>query len=306
MRNDQYLEQLLVETGAFRDLENPVILTSGELSIYYINTEKICPDGGKWEKFGHDPFGMIYHSIIMAKEHPSFQGVIDRLSEGVNSLFPITSKQPLAVSGGQRRDWLFSGPVAVRVGEQGVPHLSLYQQEEGKKDRINAIYPDGSIDDNPSLEGWQIIHVADIITTGSSAYRKENGKEKGWIPRLKERGASIEHLVTVVSREQGGELLLAKQGVITHSLISIDERFLKTYSTNPKMALRYKKDQQGWAEEYLIKNGTTRFADYFDPQGGKQERAYKFLKRYEMVLKQSQGQKELEEVVWKKYRIRFK
>lgn len=300
------MEQLIVETGAFIDLENPVILASGELSIYYINTEKLCPDGGKWEQFGDDHFGMIYHSTIMAREHHSFQGVIDRLSESVNSLFPIASKQPLAVSGGQRRDWLFSGPVAVRLGEQGLPHLSLYKQEEGKKDRINLIYPDGSVDDNPSLEGWYVVHVADIITKGFSAYRKENGKEKGWIPLLRERGASIEHLVAVVTREQGGELLLAEQGVIVHPFISIDKSFLNTYSTTSQTALKYKESPQEWANDYLKQNSAVRFARYFDPLGGKQERGYKFLKKYESVLKYSGGWAELKQAVEERYGIKFK
>ena len=46
--------EILKNTGAYSDLEEPVILASGELGIYYINTEKIMPDEGTWKKYGNN------------------------------------------------------------------------------------------------------------------------------------------------------------------------------------------------------------------------------------------------------------
>ena len=72
MTSHPRLSQLLVETKAFRDLEKPVILASGDLGIYYINTEKLVQDGGEFEKYGESSLAMIMHAIRMTEIHPTF------------------------------------------------------------------------------------------------------------------------------------------------------------------------------------------------------------------------------------------
>ncbi len=52
MESHPRISELLVETGAYSDLSDPVILTSGQLGIYYINTEKLVQDDGEWKEFG--------------------------------------------------------------------------------------------------------------------------------------------------------------------------------------------------------------------------------------------------------------
>ena len=80
MTNNEDVCKLLIKTGAFKDLDEPVILTSGELGIYYVNTEKLCMDGGKFNEFGDDSEAMSKHAFNMMKIHPEFNEVVDVLA----------------------------------------------------------------------------------------------------------------------------------------------------------------------------------------------------------------------------------
>jgi hypothetical protein len=103
--NDPRISQLLVETKAFKDLDKPVILTSGELGIYYINTEKLAQDNGEFEKYGDDSQAMIAHAIRMTQQHSTFGEVIDILTEDAKRLMAsLVRNNEYGISGGQRRD----------------------------------------------------------------------------------------------------------------------------------------------------------------------------------------------------------
>ena len=128
MESHSTISKLLVKTGAFKDLDEPVILTSGELGIYYINTEKLCPDDGKWKEYGDNSQAMINHAIKIMRDNRDFREVIDILVEQAEVLLP--RKDAKVISGGQRRDWLFSGPVANRLN---LDHISLYKDGKQKK-----------------------------------------------------------------------------------------------------------------------------------------------------------------------------
>ena len=138
MISDPRISELLVETGAYRDLDKPVILASGQLGIFYINTEKLCQDGGEFERYGDDSRAMMNHAIRMMGEHPSFEEVIDVLAENASRLLPKVGHR--RISGGQRRDWIFSGPVANKLS---LPHLSIYK--DGRIEEVvvynKCLYP---------------------------------------------------------------------------------------------------------------------------------------------------------------------
>ncbi len=70
MESNKRISELLVETGAYTDLDKPVILTSGELGIYYVNTEKLCQDSGKFKEHGDNSQAMIQHALEMIEEGP--------------------------------------------------------------------------------------------------------------------------------------------------------------------------------------------------------------------------------------------
>jgi len=297
MVSNPRISQLLVETQAYRDLPQPVILTSGELGIYYINTEKLVQDGGEWEKVGDNSQAMISHAIRMMCEHPTFGEVIDILKERSIELLrsnpsPLRAGTRYAISGGQRRDWLFSGPVARQLN---LPHLSIY-----KDGKIEAIDECGNIADS-GLIRVVALHISDLLTEASSCYRVEAGEEKGWVPTLRSEGVHVRDLLAVVTRGQGGERNLAHHGVYAEAMVSIDEDFLRQYSENPERAVAYLRDPKEWSGRYLRENGALALLPAFDPQRQKDDRATKFLQRYGAVLKDAGKWEELDNAVREKY-----
>ena len=297
IESNKRISELLIETGAYKDLDKPVILASGELGIYYINTEKLCQDNGKFNDYGDDSQLMIEHAIKMTKEHPIFKEVIDILSEDVRGL--LSKANPAcncAVSGGQRRDWIFSGPVARNLG---IEHISLYKS--GISEMVN---PEGKISSTDlDLENYYIVHISDLLTEGSSAYRKEDGEKKGWVPMIKNAEGKIRDLVTVVTRLQGGEEILKRQKVNVKSFVAIDDDFIKNYSKYPDRAIEYMKNPRAWSENYLKENGALGLLNAFDPNGGKLDKAKKFLIRYGGFLMEWGKTKELEAAVKNKYNL---
>lgn len=55
MKSHPRASEILVESGAFSDLNVPVVLASGKLGIYCINAEKTLGDAGKWEELAKMP-----------------------------------------------------------------------------------------------------------------------------------------------------------------------------------------------------------------------------------------------------------
>lgn len=292
IQSNQRISKLLVETGAYSDLNEPVILTSGELGIFYVSTQKLCQDGGEFEEYGDDSYAMIQHALNMREEHPTFKEVIDILAEKVEELSDL---EDCFISGGQRRDWLFSGPVANKLS---LPHVSLYK--DGKVEVIDG----GGIIEPESLEGMYGIHIVDLITEGSSVYRMEDDVEKGWVPMLRQKGAHIDNLLAVVTRQQGGEEMLAKKGVLVHPFVAIDQDFLNKHSTNAEESIEYSKDKEAptrWSKKYLREHGALDLIGDFNPKAKKEKRTKAFLERYGSVLKEAGKLDELKQAVNEKY-----
>ena len=301
MKSNERISQILVDTKAYRDLDDPVILTSGQLGIYFINTEKILQDNGGWEKFGENSAELIKHSIQIMEKNPNFKEAINIMAHEMVSYVTdeVMEDENYAIAGGQRRDWIFSGPIAHILK---APHISLYKQTEGKPDRIEVIDFKGNKINDFNIGGLYSILFSDLITEGSSQYKKVNGVEKGWIPMLRERGSIVEHVGVVVTRLQGGEENLKKLGIETHSFVAIDEDFLRTYSTNPERALAYQSNPTAWSEMYLRENGALSLVKAFDPNA-KDRRDKLFLSRYGEILKEAGKFGELEDAVKQNYNI---
>lgn len=288
MEGSERISELLVKTGAYTDLDEPVILTSGELGIYYINTEKLLEDNGEWKQFWDDSNAMVQHAIAMELKNPNFKEVIDIVAQQVDNMLP--EKGTYAISGGQRRDWLFSGPVAARLK---LGHVSLY-----KDGKIEVIRP-ADLEYKPTTEitdfsGTTVLHISDLLTKASSAYRTEGGTEKGWIPMLRHNNAEVKDLIAIVTRVQGGEERLREQNVNVHSFVSIDEGFLKKHSTKSERAVEYINNPEAWTEAYLKENGAMALLETFNPRGGKLERAKAFLDRYGNCLAEKNKYEELD------------
>ena len=281
MQSNQIVSQALVASGAYKDLPQPIIFTSGELGITYINTDKLVGDNGVWEQFGNDAGGMIAHAISVTKENPKYDAVIDVLAEKVKLLDPNVQ----AISGGQRKDWLFSGPVAQKLG---LMHISLYKQHASvEKIEISLPEMEGPVTipyerdvNTVLLRRLNVIHIADLLTVGSSCYRIENGFAKGWFQMLRGQGAYAHTLITVVNRSEGGEKELAEQNIITLPIVTIDDDFIRRHSEYPEQVLEYRQNPRVWSERYLQRHGALAFIDDFNPEGKRVHYAKKFFERY--------------------------
>jgi orotidine-5'-phosphate decarboxylase len=272
MTSNPIIAAHLKRTGGYQDV-NPVILTSGEIGIYYVNTEKLIEDNGEFIDYGDNAGDMYKHAISMMDKNKNFRQIIEILADTAKTLLPHDNA---AISGGQRRDWLFSAPVAKLLG---VPHISLYKQEDGKEDRIE-VHANGGTRQHISIKDFHVVHVADLITEGSSYYTGKDGKVSGWLPMLAQAGAKVKDSLIVATRLQGGEEMLRERGVTAHTFVSIDDTFLQEHSNNPERAVAYFKDPEKWSKEYLSTNGARALAKNFDPCGKNVDRASKFMSRY--------------------------
>ena len=213
--SSNFISKRLATTLAFKDLSDPVILTSGELGIYYINTEKLLGDEGMWKTYGENDHAMIQHASAMMVRDADFRHAINLMAESVQVL--LGSPTSPAISGGQRRDWLFSGPIAAVLG---IPHVSIY-----KDGKMNVVYSNAKREIIESLDGYNVVHVVDLLTEGSSVLSAEGNS--GWVPWVRKAGGEVSSLYTVVNRNQGGKERLEKVGVETFSAVSIDEAFVQ-------------------------------------------------------------------------------
>ena len=298
MTNERVAE-LLVRSGAYRDLDQPVVLASGQLGIYFINTEKLLGDKGKWKEFGNDPLKMYNHLLTVMEHNSDFAEVIGVLRDQARDLLLKPSPASYGViSGGQRRDWLFSMPVASKLG---ISHLTHFKDQDPV-----LLWAAGYQMEKPIQErDYCTVHIVDLITEGSSIYACKDGHETGWLPGIRNVSTypeEVKGLIAVVDRLQGGKEMLRDQGVGLTSCVQIDELFLWNFSTNQHRALAYHSDPTAWSEEYLKKHGAVAFAGVFDPNGGNLKRAGNFMDRYESVLRDAGKLQELETVVQEIYK----
>lgn len=301
MENHPFISQALMETEAYKDLQAPVILASGELGIYYVNTEKLLQDNEAFNAFSDNANAMISYAVQIMKHHAIFNTTIDILAIKAAEL--LDKNKNCTISGGQRRDWLFSGPVAYRLG---IPHIAIYKN--GKREMSYKLN-DGFIKEPqlpPRLQDRRVLHIADIITEGSSIHRGDCGIYEGWVPWLRADGANIEDVITVVTRQQSGEEMLQKHRINVHSFVAIDQNFLRKHSKNPEQACAYHANPKLWSENYLKEHGAIALLTTFDPKSGKTYRAQKFLRRYETVLQTTGKLDELNNAVKQKYSISLK
>ena len=216
----------LFETQALRvaPADEPFWYTSGLFGPYYINTHFLYGseaaarelllqiDGGAADASpeGRTAFLQRLDADIEAQRQRSgiFRDVVQALVEAA------TPHRPALISGGERRDFFFSIPVARALG---LPHLSLF------KDGSRALSWPGEareavldpVSGDEALPDGEVLHIADLVTEGSSYTR-------AWIPFLAESGYTLRHSLAVVDRAQGGDALLAEAGVTLEALARFD------------------------------------------------------------------------------------
>lgn len=295
MASDPFILEQLVRTGAYRDLDEPVILTSGELGIYFINTEKLLEDDGAWQAYADDPMGMAAHMGRVWALRPNVKELLDRLLDRVYDVESASDRESALFSGGARRDWPFSTLAAL---SEGAPHIAWFKEGYGILHDGRRFIAELRDAEASPINDSLVLHISDLQTKGSSTYNPATSPPSGWVANVWRHGGTIYDVFTVVDRLQGARAVLerapesgGKNAVNLHALVEIDDDFLLAASLNPARALEYRRDDHAWAENYLREHGTSALVDTFDPAGGKQERAVKFLKKFESVLAEDDGRR---------------
>ena len=206
----------LFETDAVRVCPEgqPFWYTSGKLGPFYINTQflygseaaansllKTIEEACAGEKLAF--YDKVWADIsAQLASCPIYAQLIDLLTEAAAKL------DVDFVSGGERRDFFFSMPVARKLG---LGHLSIFKD-------LSCVYTDKdgvSMDAaQAGLAGKKSVHISDLITVASSYIR-------AWIPAVESLGARIAYSLAVVDRDQGGSDILAKAGCPLTTLVTI-------------------------------------------------------------------------------------
>lgn len=206
----------LFETDAVRVCPEgqPFWYTSGKLGPFYINTQflygseaaanallKTIEEACAGDKMAF--YDKVWADISAQLEScPIFSQLIDLLVEEAKKM------DVDFVSGGERRDFFFSMPVAKKLG---MGHLSIFKD-------LSCVYTDANgVSMDPAeanLAGKKSVHIADLITVASSYIR-------AWIPAVEALGAKIAYSLAVVDRDQGGSEILEKAGCPLTTLITI-------------------------------------------------------------------------------------
>ena len=206
----------LFETDAVRVCPEgqPFWYTSGKLGPFYINTQflygseaaanallKTIEEACAGDKLAF--YDKVWADISAQLEScPIFSQLIDLLTEEARKM------DVDFVSGGERRDFFFSMPVAKKLG---LGHLSIFKD-------LSCVYTDeNGVSMDPAkanLAGKKSVHIADLITVASSYIR-------AWIPAVEALGAKIAYSLAVVDRDQGGSDILANAGCPLTTLITI-------------------------------------------------------------------------------------
>jgi len=255
------LERLIRTQGIVvrqSEREEPFWYTSGRPGPFYVQTENIAgnPASGEIlrritetlaaEKTGDDKLQQIWHLVMNAVgRDPEYKKSIDLLTD---YLLASGVEKPDVISGGERRDWFFSIPLAAALG---VPHAFLLKS--------GGVWHSNEFGEPVfnTLAGKRVLHVADIINLGSSYTRH-------WLPTLNRLEAAITHTLSVAVRGQEGVRNLAEAGVDVITPVIVDAGlFEELYRLGliPNFAReeigQYFASSQAWTEELLRQSGAT-------------------------------------------------
>lgn len=213
----------LFETDAVRVCPEaqPFWYTSGKLGPFYINTQflygseaaanallAVIEEAAKGDRLAF--YDKVYAPIeAQLASCPIYAQLIDLLADAARKM------DVDFVSGGERRDFFFSMPVARRLG---LGHLSIFKD-------LSSVYTDAqgvSMESAAAgLSGKRSVHIADLITVASSYVR-------AWIPAVESLGAKISASLAVVDRDQGGAKILMDAGCPLTTLVTVKPDLFET------------------------------------------------------------------------------
>ncbi len=214
MKNN--LVKSLFDTKALRvcDGENPFWYTSATIGPYYINTHFLYGDEADAVQFLEHidsatadkqtcSKSLFDHTAAQLKKSDIYAATITEIVDYIKA--NINVDEIAYISGGERRDWFFSIPIAELLGKK---HITIF------KDGSSVLWDGKQTVPAEGLSG-NVLHIADLITEASSYKR-------AWIPAVKGLGCDIKWSIAVVDRLQGGAELLEGYGIASHSLVKVD------------------------------------------------------------------------------------
>ena len=223
MNTDERIVRALFDTKALRisSPDQPFFYTSGTIGPYYINTHFLYGSEAEAQELltkieaavrQPEKLTALLLPLLMKQyeENSTYRLVIDALSSKAAEL-PHD-----IISGGERRDFIFSLPVAQLSGN---PHLSILKSGEvwfGRRTDDIEYEPEKG-----ELAGQQVLHISDLVTAASSYTRT-------WIPAVTGTGATMPHTLTVVDRDQGGKRALASVRTTLHALTTFSAELFET------------------------------------------------------------------------------
>lgn len=249
--SDSKLVNWLFQTGAVRVCpeEKPFWYTSGTIGPYYINTHFLYGNEKKANELLEKIDAVKSDKLtcpekllpLLEANYASdeiFRGLIDNMLDFIKNSIDIAEID--YVSGGERRDWFFSLLIAKRLEK---PHITIY------KDLSAVITINDETHPAESINGANVLHVADLITEASSY-------ERAWIPAIKNICGQLNCSIVVVDRLQGGGELLEKNNICSFAMVSINQDFFNSalqlglisngqvemllkYTANPRESMKY-------------------------------------------------------------------
>jgi orotate phosphoribosyltransferase len=221
MTNSSALLKLIHDTKAvsiWNRKTGPVFwYAAGVPGPFYVNTELVVgPELAKKlldqitsiVAGSNDPatrVAQLNKAILGAYENsPAYKQVIAAMIAKAKEEFPSGSYA--AISGGERRDWLFSIPFAK---ETGTRHLFLFK---------NGTY----YSEEPIMPGEKTLHIADLINNAASYFDL-------WLPILQKAQLPCAGTLCVNSRGSNGVDRLKANGNKVVALNSIDASFFEQW-----------------------------------------------------------------------------
>lgn len=220
--NTSVIVKWLFETNALRVAEpdQPFWYTSGRLGPYYINTHFLYGSQtvaeqllGKIEKCVLDaaslPSNLADETMAQYRSNKIYHDLIDLM------IARLEDEEFDLISGGERRDFFFSIPIAVLMNK---PHLTILK--DGRSLYSKSGLKDTEWTSPGQLAGCHVMHVADLVTEASSYIR-------AWIPSVKSLAGTMPTTMSVVDRCQGGADILKQAGTELISMTKIDDILFK-------------------------------------------------------------------------------
>ncbi len=172
MQKDNLLA--LAEDDGFKFTDSFFPYTSGQIGPYYVQSANIMSHGSHYLKAIKDLMRVIEDDI--------------------------GERNFNVVSGGERRDYIFSFPVAAGFGK---PHAMLFK--DPKTDPMLGA----------SVKDKRVVHVADLQNEGSSI-------EKQWYPQIKEAEGNLVYAFFFVDRLEDGVEAMKRLNVPSDAVIKLN------------------------------------------------------------------------------------